>query len=142
MSRWDCGLNAPAARVEGRGNSHKSQVAASAFLPSPEPFPAGVPDAPRGRDSGKCLRRAMPASARRPIFALPPATAAMQAAPLTMLPPNVHHLELFFYVAKFGGITPAVRKMPYGIQQPAVSGQMLQLERSLGVKLFNRRPFA
>ena len=59
-----------------------------------------------------------------------------------MLPPNVHHLELFFYVAKFGGITPAVRKMPYGIQQPAVSGQMLQLERELGVKLFNRRPFA
>ncbi len=59
-----------------------------------------------------------------------------------MLPPNVHHLELFYYVAKFGGITPAVRKMPYGIQQPAVSGQMLQLERDLGVKLFNRRPFA
>ena len=32
--------------------------------------------------------------------------------------------------------------MPYGIQQPAVSGQMLQLEQELGVKLFNRRPFA
>jgi DNA-binding transcriptional LysR family regulator len=45
-------------------------------------------------------------------------------------------------VAKYGGITPAVRKMPYGIQQPAVSGQMLQLEKELGVKLFNRRPFA
>ncbi len=55
---------------------------------------------------------------------------------------NVHHLELFYYVAKHGGITPAVRKMPYGIQQPAVSGQILQLERDLGVKLFNRRPFA
>jgi DNA-binding transcriptional LysR family regulator len=55
---------------------------------------------------------------------------------------NVHHLELFFYVAKFEGITAAVRKMPYGIQQPAVSGQILQLEAELGVKLFNRRPFA
>lgn len=54
---------------------------------------------------------------------------------------NVHHLELFFYVAKYEGITEAVRKMPYGIQQPAVSGQILQLERSLGVKLFHRRPF-
>ena len=55
---------------------------------------------------------------------------------------NVHHLELFYYVAKHRGITPAVRKMPYGIQQPAVSGQILQLERDLGVKLFQRRPFA
>jgi DNA-binding transcriptional LysR family regulator len=55
---------------------------------------------------------------------------------------NVHHLELFFYVAKHGGITEAVRKMPYGIQQPAVSGQILQLEKTLGVKLFHRRPFA
>ena len=55
---------------------------------------------------------------------------------------NIHHLELFYYVAKFEGITAAVRKMPYGIQQPAVSGQLLQLEEKLGVKLFNRRPFA
>ena len=55
---------------------------------------------------------------------------------------NVHHLELFYYVAKFEGITAAVKKMPYGIQQPAVSGQILQLEDQLGVKLFNRRPFA
>lgn len=55
---------------------------------------------------------------------------------------NVHHLELFYYVAKYEGITAAVRKMPYGIQQPAVSGQILQLEKQLGVKLFNRRPFA
>jgi len=55
---------------------------------------------------------------------------------------NVHHLELFYYVAKHGGITPAVRQMPYGIQQPAVSGQILQLEKDLGLKLFNRRPFA
>ncbi len=55
---------------------------------------------------------------------------------------NVHHLELFYYVARHGGITPAVRQMPYGIQQPAVSGQILQLEKDLGLKLFNRRPFA
>ena len=55
---------------------------------------------------------------------------------------DVHHLELFYYVAKHQGITAAVRKMPYGIQQPAVSGQLLQLEKHLGVKLFHRRPFS
>ena len=53
---------------------------------------------------------------------------------------NVHHLELFYYVAKYEGITAAVRKMPYGIQQPAVSGQVLQLEDELGVKLFQSSP--
>ena len=31
--------------------------------------------------------------------------------------------------------------MPYGIQQPAISGQLSQLEKSLGVRLFERRPF-
>jgi DNA-binding transcriptional LysR family regulator len=55
---------------------------------------------------------------------------------------NVHHLELFYYVASHGGISAATRKMPYGIQQPAVSGQILQLEKALGLKLFQRRPFA
>ena len=55
---------------------------------------------------------------------------------------NVHHLELFYYVAKHGGIAGAVRNMPYGIQQPAVSGQVIQLEEFLGVTLFQRRPFA
>jgi DNA-binding transcriptional LysR family regulator len=55
---------------------------------------------------------------------------------------NIHHLELFYYVAKFGGISEAVRNIPYGIQQPAVSAQILQLEDSLGVTLFRRRPFA
>ena len=54
----------------------------------------------------------------------------------------MHHLELFFYVAKYEGITNAVRRMPYGIQQPAVSSQLKQLEESLEVKLFHRRPFA
>jgi len=55
---------------------------------------------------------------------------------------NIHHLELFYYVARHGGISEAVRKMPYGIQQPAMSGQIIQLEESLGVTLFQRRPFA
>ncbi len=55
---------------------------------------------------------------------------------------NIHHLELFYYVAKHGGIMEAVRKIPYGIQQPAVSAQIIQLERSVGTKLFQRRPFA
>ncbi len=54
---------------------------------------------------------------------------------------NIHHLELFYYVAKFGGISAAVRQMPYGIQQPAISGQILQLEENLGVTLFERQPF-
>jgi DNA-binding transcriptional LysR family regulator len=55
---------------------------------------------------------------------------------------NVHHLELFYYVAKHGGIMPAVRNIPYGIQQPAVSAQVSELEEFLGVTLFQRRPFA
>ena len=54
---------------------------------------------------------------------------------------NVHHLELFYYVAKHGGISAAVRGIPYGIQQPAVSGQMGKLEEDVGVKLFERSPF-
>lgn len=45
-------------------------------------------------------------------------------------------------MARHGGISPAVRQMPYGIQQPAVSGQILLLEAELGTRLFNRRPFA
>jgi len=54
---------------------------------------------------------------------------------------NIHHLELFYYVARHRGITEAVRNIPYGIQQPAVSGQVAQLEEYLGVTLFQRRPF-
>lgn len=54
---------------------------------------------------------------------------------------NVHHLELFYYVACHGGISAAVRHIPYGIQQPAVSGQMSALEADLGTKLFERSPF-
>lgn len=54
---------------------------------------------------------------------------------------NLHHLELFYYVARHQGVSRAVRNMPYGIQQPAVSSQLAQLEKSLGVQLFQRRPF-
>lgn len=54
---------------------------------------------------------------------------------------NLHHLELFYYVARYGGIMAACREMPYGIQQPAVSSQLIQLERDLGCSLFQRRPF-
>jgi DNA-binding transcriptional LysR family regulator len=55
---------------------------------------------------------------------------------------NIHHLELFYYVARHGGIMEAVRNIPYGIQQPAVSGQVAQLEEYLGTTLFHRRPFS
>lgn len=55
---------------------------------------------------------------------------------------NPHHLELFYYVARHGGISAAVRHIPYGIQQPAVSLQIVRLEESLNSTLFHRRPFA
>lgn len=54
---------------------------------------------------------------------------------------NIHHLELFYYVARHGGITAALRHIPYGIQQPAVSSQIAQLETEVGGVLFQRRPF-
>lgn len=55
---------------------------------------------------------------------------------------NIHHLELFYYVAKHQGVSAAARNMPYGIQQPAISGQILALEDYLGGPLFQRRPFS
>ncbi len=55
---------------------------------------------------------------------------------------NLHYLELFYYVANFGGISEALKGMPYGLQQPAMSGQIKKLENDLGVQLFQRRPFA
>lgn len=54
---------------------------------------------------------------------------------------NLHHLELFFYVARHRGIVRACAEIPYGIQQPAVSAQLLALESDLGTRLFQRRPF-
>src|SRR5437899_6632851 len=54
---------------------------------------------------------------------------------------NPHHLELFYHVAKSGGVSRAARQMTYGIQQPSVSAQVNALERDLGVTLYERRPF-
>ena len=54
---------------------------------------------------------------------------------------NVHHMELFYYVARCEGIVAACRQIPYGIQQPAVSAQVARLEEELGTRLFERRPF-
>ena len=55
---------------------------------------------------------------------------------------NSHHLMLLYHVARHGGICRALPHMPYGIQQPALSGQLITLEREVGVTLFSRRPFA
>jgi DNA-binding transcriptional LysR family regulator len=38
-------------------------------------------------------------------------------------------------------VSSAARHIPYGIQQPAISAQVIQLEDDLGTTLFNRRPF-
>jgi DNA-binding transcriptional LysR family regulator len=54
---------------------------------------------------------------------------------------NLHHLELFYYVAKHEGIVQACRHIPYGVQQPAVSAQIIRLEEEIGASLFRRRPF-
>lgn len=54
---------------------------------------------------------------------------------------NAYQLELFYHVAKHGGISAAARRIPGGIGQPAVSGQMRALEEDVGVKLFERSPF-
>jgi DNA-binding transcriptional LysR family regulator len=54
---------------------------------------------------------------------------------------NLHHLELFYYVAKAGGISRACAIIPYGVQQPAVSAQILKLEKEVGLSLFQRKPF-
>ncbi|HMO65221.1 MAG TPA: LysR family transcriptional regulator [Verrucomicrobiota bacterium] len=55
---------------------------------------------------------------------------------------NLHHLELFYYVARHRGLSEAARQMPYCIQPPAISSQPRQLEEDLGAVLFQRRPFA
>ena len=54
---------------------------------------------------------------------------------------NVRQVELFYHVATHGGISAAVRRIPHGIGQPALSGQMGRLEADAGVRLFERSPF-
>jgi DNA-binding transcriptional LysR family regulator len=54
---------------------------------------------------------------------------------------NPRHLQTFYFVALHGGISRAVPHMPYGIQQPAISEQIAELETAIGQKLFKRQPF-
>ncbi|MEM9589324.1 MAG: LysR family transcriptional regulator, partial [Planctomycetota bacterium] len=50
---------------------------------------------------------------------------------------NYHHLLYFWTVAKEGGITPAADKLH--LSQPTLSTQIRKLEKSMGVKLFERK---
>jgi DNA-binding transcriptional LysR family regulator len=50
---------------------------------------------------------------------------------------NIHHLELFYHVARHGGISSAVRHMPYAIQQPAVSSQIRNARIVVGTNRFS-----
>ena len=49
---------------------------------------------------------------------------------------NLQHLRYFLAVARTGGFTPAARQM--NVPQPTVSSAVLELEKSMGVQLFNR----
>lgn len=49
---------------------------------------------------------------------------------------NLHHLRYFLAVSRTGGFTQAARELH--VTQPTVSSGIAELERSLGVKLFNR----
>ncbi|TWU08205.1 transcriptional activator NhaR [Stieleria varia] len=50
---------------------------------------------------------------------------------------NYHHLMYFWMVAKEGGITPAAEALH--LSQPTLSTQIQKLEKSMGIKLFERR---
>src|SRR6056297_101716 len=50
---------------------------------------------------------------------------------------NYHHLLYFWMVAKEGGITPAADLLH--LSQPTLSTQIQKLEKSFGVKLFERK---
>ncbi len=50
---------------------------------------------------------------------------------------NYHHLLYFWMVAKEGGIAPASKKLHLAV--PTISGQIKELERALGEKLFLRQ---
>ena len=49
---------------------------------------------------------------------------------------NLQHLRYFLAVARTGGFTQAARQM--NVTQPTVSSAVLELEKSMGVQLFNR----
>ena len=49
---------------------------------------------------------------------------------------NLQHLRYFLAVARTGGFTQAARLM--NVTQPTVSSAVLELEKSMGVQLFNR----
>jgi DNA-binding transcriptional LysR family regulator len=49
---------------------------------------------------------------------------------------NIQHLETFAWIVRLGSFTAAARKLE--TSQPAVSMRVRELERSLGVKLFER----
>ena len=53
----------------------------------------------------------------------------------------IQQVELFYYVARYGGISRAIRHLPYGLSQPAVSKQVGLLEEQVGCILFERGPF-
>ncbi len=50
---------------------------------------------------------------------------------------NYHHLLYFWMVAKEGGITPAAELLH--LSQPTLSTQIQKLEKSMGMKLFERK---
>ena len=54
-----------------------------------------------------------------------------------MIPLNLHHLYYFWVAAREGSVAKAGRKLL--LTQPAVSVQIIQLEKSLGKKLFERK---
>ncbi|HXJ61994.1 MAG TPA: LysR family transcriptional regulator [Verrucomicrobiae bacterium] len=54
---------------------------------------------------------------------------------------NLHFLELFYYLGRYGGVSQAIRRMPYGIRQCTLSRQITQLEAQVGARLCERRPF-
>ncbi len=51
---------------------------------------------------------------------------------------NLNHLALFDAVAQAGSVTAGAQRLM--VSQPAVSKQLKQLERALGVRLFDRTP--
>lgn len=53
-----------------------------------------------------------------------------------MIPMNLHHLYYFWVVAREGSVAKACQTL--FLSQPAVSAQIIQLEKALGRKLFDR----